>query len=916
MRRRALLGGLSLATSVTLVGMWGLPTALATLTPNTVATATATAAATAPAFTATKTVSRINLINGADVVVDTRTVKLEVTTTTNLRDRQGVDITWSGARPTAGNLPDPHAGAAAQQEYPMVLLQCRGVDSTAVPLAQRISPETCWTGTPFERYTASYSPAFPAWRVDRYATAAARTHNPGTPSPRPPQCFSEPPTERWLPFVGADGHVFAGGPIGCDGIPPEASKLDSTTALPSNTTYAVTGLDGSGFARFDIRDNINNGSLGCSSTVPCSIVAIPIMGISCDVAAAGLPAADQPVGTDATDASAECLKTGHFKPGLPIPAAVGDNDHAVSGELWWSASNWRNRITVPITMAPSFTACGASASGASSADIYGSEVIVQATSSWIPRFCLDPKATAIKHVQTGEPQARNLLGTAGIGAAFTSQANEGGYDRPVVHTPIAVTGFAITYSIDDAKGDRYDKLKLTPRLLAKLLTQSYPAIPAIKNDYTALSGNPYDMSLDPEFIALNPGIKQGVAAGISASTIYSISSDSDVIYALTAYINADPEARAWLDGAADPWGMVVNPNYRKMVMPTNSWPQADTFIPQKFVDANVNSCYTAAPVPFLPLIASPTSRLVNIALAMQYSLAPSQIVCVQPFPGSDVGQKLTGLGRQSGGYRFLVGIASLGDAARLGLDQAALQTNVTAGSGSKFTDAAGRAFVTPTLASLRAAADLFTTKTSPVDWQLPYADLASDPKGAGAYPGTMLVYADVPTIGLNANDAKGYSAFLSFVSGAGQQSGQALGQLPAGFLPMTKANGLGALADYTARAAVAVAAQKGVVPPLVAAAPTPTPTPSPAPSTPNPSAVPTTGGGGGGPTPVATPTPSVSASPSPSASTSTVAVVPVALKTRSADPGLTGLAIPALLGIAVLAGILVVVTLFTSREPA
>ncbi len=901
--------GLALVASALLLGAWTVPGASASV--GSAGVVTPQAAPASPAFSKTLTVARTHLVDGKDVTVDQRTVTLKVSVTTDLRDRQGIDVTWSGAHPTGGILADPHSGAAAQQEYPMVLLQCRGVDSTSVAASKRISPETCWTGTPVERYTSSYSPAFPAWRVDRYATAAERTHNPGTPNPRPAQCFSEPPAERWLPFVGADGKVYPGGPLGCAGIPAEASKLDSTTALPSNTTYAVTGLDGTGFARFDVRDAINNGSLGCSATVPCTLVAIPIMGIACDVTASGLPAADVPTGTDATDASTECMKTGHFKPGALIPAAVGDNDHAVSGELWWSASNWRNRISVPITMATSLNVCSTTATG-SSADIYGSEVLIQATSSWIPKFCLDTAAVPVKHIQTGEPQARNLLGSSSIEAAFTSQARDGGYAKPTVHAPVAVTGFAVTYTIDDEHGDRYDKLKLTPRLLAKLLTQSYPAIPVIQQDYQALSSNPLDISLDPEFIALNPGIKTGVSAGISASTIYSISSDSDVVYALTSYINADPEARAWLDGTPDPWGMTVNPNYLKIPLPTNSWPLLDSFEPKALYDSGTNPCLTDAPVPYLPLVASPSSRLSTISLAMQYSLANSQVVCVQPFPGTTVGEKLNPLGRQSGGFRFMLGLSSLGDAARFGLDSAALQTTVTASSGAKFTDATGRTFVAPTGSSLRKAADLLTTKTSPVDWQLPYDTIVSDPTGAGAYPGTMVVYADVPTTGLAARDARGYAAFLAYVARAGQLAGQGLGKLPGGFLPMTKANGLGALADYTSRAAVAVSDQSGTVPPLVAPAvvpPTPIPTPTPSPAT----------GSSGTTTPVSTASstaPTPSASPTASPSSTSPSTIAVAAKTPAIDAGIAGVALPGLLGVVALGLLLAGITLLTSRESA
>jgi len=910
MRRRTLVGSLSLATSVALVGMLGLPVALATSTPD-ASGAVAAAAAGAPAFTKSVTATRTHLVGGVDLPVESRKITLSVSQTSGLRDRQGLDVTWSGARPTGGIVSDPHSGAAIDEEYPMVLLQCRGIDSTGVAASKRVSPQTCWTGTPVERFIASYSPLFPAWRVDRYAAPAERTHNPGVPSPRPTFCFSPPPVEHWLPFLSSNGTIYHGGPRGCDGIAPEATDLDATTGLPSNTTYAATRLDGTGSARFDVRDDINNGSLGCSSIQPCTLVAVPIMGVSCDVTAASLPIVDRPTGTDAVDASRECTKAGSFLPGQLASPTGGGNDLAVSGSLWWSASNWRNRISVPLSMSPLASACSLQA-GAPSADIYGSELLVQATTQWAPKFCQDPKAVTIKHVQVGEPQARNLLLTGSVDAAFTTVRQAGGYPRPVVHAPVAVTGFSVSYTIDGANGDPYRSLKLTPRLLAKLLTASYPALSIIQADYSSLKSNPLNMSVDPEFIALNPGLTQGVAATYSASSLYALSSDSDVLYALTSYINADPEARAWLDGTPDPWGMVVNANYKKIELPVQSWPLLDTYEPKSYYRPGINDCLFDAPVPFLPLVAAPTSRLATISLAMQYAIAPSQVVCVQPFAPSYVGQKLNAIGRQTAGYRFLLGLSSLGDAKRFGLDQAALQTHVTSGAESKFTDATGRTFVAPSDASLRAAAVTIAPTSNPVDWQLSYDALRTDTKLAGAYPGTMLIFADVATKGLSPQSARGLSSFLSLVAGSGQTPGVGVGNLAPGFLPMTRANGLGAMADYTARAAAAVAAQNGVVPPLVPVTPTASPLPRPTPTTP--AVVATTGNGS--PTTAATPTasPSASASPSPSTSSSVIADAPAALKTRGIDPGLTGLAIPALLGIVVVVSILTVVTMLFSRE--
>ena len=76
-----------------------------------------------------------------------------------------------------------------------------------------------------------------------------------------------------------------------------------------------------------------------------------------------------------------------------------------------------------------------------------------------------------------------------------------------------------------------------------------------------------------------PFAKPFLAGGESEAELYALSSDSDVMYALTSYINADPEARAWLNGTPDPWGMTVNPAYQGISLPLSSWPQLDTYTP-------------------------------------------------------------------------------------------------------------------------------------------------------------------------------------------------------------------------------------------------------------------------------------------------------------------------------------------------
>jgi hypothetical protein len=500
-------------------------------------------------------------------------------------------------------------------------------------------------------------------------------------------------------------------------------------------------------------------------------------------------------------------------------------------------------------------------------------------------------------VQTGEPQARNLLAAGSVTAALVSEPPSSPYPRPVVEAPIAASGFAIAFDVDNARHDPVQQLRLTPRLLAKLLTESYPAEIGVQHDHVALSGNPLNIAADPEFVALNPGIATRMATE-GAATILALGSNSDVTRALTSYLDADPEARAGLDGTPDPWGMVVNPAYRHIALPVDVWPLLDTFIPESIENTNVNDCLAQDKVPFLPLVASPVSRMESITLAMQFSLLNSQTVCALVGDTSE-GEKLVAQGRQTSGYRFMLGVTSLGDAHRYGLRTASLQTAVSPGAAAKFTSTVGRTFVAPTDASLAAAARLLRPDSAHGMWALPYASLHAPGPAAAAYPGFMLVYVAAPTSGLKpASDASRLADFVRFAAGTGQVPGSGNGRLPAGFLPLTDGNGLGAQARYAQAAAGAIAAQTGDLPPLSGQASTQPPV---APSTPAssgpdaasagapPASAPTSGAG------------SASSKREADAAGASTALVPVVLgSTRTTASALGDLFLPVTLGVGLL----------------
>ncbi len=703
----------------------------------------------------------------------------------------------------------------------MVILECRGVSSsTTVSAVDRLSPETFWTQDWSERYQDSFDTEFPPYRLDQYASAADRAQVVGAPTPLPASCEYLPaPTQHWVPFIDARGHVYYGGPAGCAGQPPESQDVEGS-GFPSNETFGVTHLDGRGSTDFDVWTGQENASLGCSETVPCSLVAVPIMGISCDPSASKLPPADRPTGSAYAKAKALCEEKGAFAPGSIVNPPQGGDDLTVSGSLWWSASNWRNRIVVPLSFAVPASACDV-VSSKNTVDIYGSELLVQASGQWAPHFCLNRKLFSFVHVQTGEPEARNLVAQGSSQAAFTSDPQPGGYGKPVVSAPTAVTGFAISYVIDGANGQPYTDLKLTPLLLAKLLTESYPAQLPMQEEDKALSHNPLNITLDPQFIKLNPGITQGVGATEAASELMAISSDSDVIEALTTYINDNKQARAWLNGKPDPYGMVVNPAYKGIKLPVDQWPLLSSFIPKTWYESDNNNCLYNDPVPYLPLVAAPLDTLEDVSESMQFDIANSTTVCSQ-VDGLDSDEKLVAEGPQTAGYRFMIGITPLADDARYQLRAAALETTPNH-------------FVTPTDASLEAATKLFKPNEKTGTWPVPYEQLsnAKTSGAAGAYPGTMVVYTAIPTAGVPAADAQDLSEFLRFAASSGQTPGLGVGQLPPGYLPMTKADGLGELVNYTLAAASAVAAQKGQLPRLVPASsgggttPTTTPTTSP-----------------------------------------------------------------------------------------
>lgn len=794
------------------------PTASADAPPS-ACTASPVVQSSGSAFSASETLCRVFFDKG---VVDQRQFSVKVSNTAELRNRQVINVSWTGAHPTGGIVSAEQFAAAANQEYPVMLMECRGVDSPSVPQAQQLSPETCWTATPDER--TAWASSNPLWSLDMFNSAANQAPDVNTPSGDPNGCGEPGNDQYWVPYLGADGTNYPIGPDNCSGsMPPEmnnqtaSQQLQSSSIIPSDTTYAESDANGNGSANFTIETSLTNATLGCSDVAPCSLEIIPIEGISC--------ASNPPTG----QAYSQCESLGTFKPGepgyqQPNPAP------AVTAHYWWSGSNWSRRISVPLSFAQEGNVCTSSVSS-SPMGLYGSELMAQATQQWDPYFCRNPKLFPVNHVQTPEPEAKNLLQARSIEAAIQAEpppedTGQSFFTSPTVQAPIALSGFAISYVVDNADGKPYRSLRLDARLLAKLMTESYPGTNNVASGDTGIGLNPIAIFNDPEFQALNPSYKVPSypisPQSAPAATLFSILSDSDVLWALTSYISADPDARAWLDGQPDPWGMVVNPAYKGIQLPVDNWPLLDTSTQgPDYIQGGSNPCLANAKpgsrVPDRPLIDNPQNTLGQVAYNLQFSIAASQVVCTYDPTGNLY--NMVALGPEQIGARFLLGLVSLPSAEQFGLDTAALETFMSPGAPPKFTDPSDRVFTAPTDASLKAAAALLQPDQALGSWQMPYSDFPSNPAAASAYPGTMLISLDVPSSGLPTADATKLGEYLNFAATTGQTAGNSTGQIPAGYLPLTDANGLAQELAYTRAAAADVSAQNGMVPPLVAGSP-------------------------------------------------------------------------------------------------
>jgi hypothetical protein len=551
----------------------------------------------------------------------------------------------------------------------------------------------------------------------------------------------------------------------CDGLTymtQEPGAAGPTTEVDGLTGKAVSDTQGgTGSVSIQILTSVQDSSLGCDEQHACSLVILPI-----DGGDYGGPGQKTDCTNHKGDTNDEWATTSH------VLATVPD----------YTACAWNDRTVVPLRFAPNNSNCKFN-----SADftVAGSPLMQRAMTSWITKLCGGSNPVHFTFEGTlNEPDARTNFLSGADDVALTTEAADGpASGRSYTYAPVGISATVFAYWMDDpSTGAPYTGLKLTARLAAKLVTESYSydgygctkvdvKNPPVNGCNSAVYGNPEGLFNDPDFRQYNKFQPANAADEYEPDFPTVLSGNSDMTYEVTNWIAANSSAEAFIQGTPDQWGMRVDTNYLGVTFPAEAFESGDQ-------DTLWQDEYS----PQYPL----ARVLFYQADNWNPGLFPYGGTC-EPEPCVPQPQANP---NQPPGSRDLIAIVDDADAAPLTFPTAALQNHAGA-------------FVTATPASMTAAVDSMTTSSNGIT-----KDNNQNTSNPDAYPLTMVVYAMVPTSHTPKHEAEKIAQWLDYVGGAGQGQGTAVGQLPEGYLPLPAS-----MRKQTLKAAYDVLHQTGSKPP-------------------------------------------------------------------------------------------------------
>lgn len=694
-------------------------------------------------------------------------LSVTVNQTANLNN-QAVSVSWTGGEATIQS-PGRFSGNFMQ------LMQCWGDDDGTVPSNPGPPPEQCVQGAVSGVYGGSGAPSLPGGlattrvisRIDwPNFDAATGVADPTT-------------TNVWRPFRSVTGDevgihtdssfnpVAGGGSFWLNSF----FNIITTNEIPASPT----GEDGSGADLFEVQTGVQASGLGCgqrveelpdgSKRVPkCWLVVVP----------RGTPAQEN----------------------LGTPFSENAEQFGVMTSPL-SPAAWANRIAIPLTFNPVDSPC---VIGADERRLVGSELVLPAISSWQPKLCLQGGLPPYSFAPVSDSLARQQLLSGAFGApgmvavsrpidsASLTPAN------PVVYSPLSVSGLVIGFNIErnpkptaaadhqSLAGVRVANINLTPRLVAKLLTQSYRgAVNIISTPgYPWLAGNPNHLGTDPDFLRFNAEFSElSISDARTFSGLQLPAGNSDAALQVWEWVMGDAEAAAWLAGAPDEWGMRVNPAYATTSslnslglsfgspLPT-SFPKADPYCYQGPNQGSGNSIVPPllCGTDWMPYARGfgETARVARVAF-------DGAKVALNPFALSASAVWKTDL-PQYIGRRSMLSLTDAPSAALFGLQVASLSRAGDNGS--------GRRFIEPTVSALNAGVAAMQAKSETTVLEPKPSAVAPE-----AYPLTTITYAAVAPLSLSSEARSDYADFLEFAVGEGQQVGAEVGNLPRGYAPLS-----------------------------------------------------------------------------------------------------------------------------------
>ena len=672
--------------------------------------------------------------------------------------QQGIKVTWTGARQSV-----PGSSSNGGKDF-LQIFQCWGDDPANGDRPDRTTCQYGGAGSYGATRDSSRRYEYNAIPEQDQQYSAARAND-----------FEAAYTS--IPFRARNGVVVTSlkdGPTG-------ARVRDTTVDVNNNqffnvnstneVAWAGSGDDGSGSISFEVQTTMQSPGLGCGD----------------------------PVEVDGKVRGASCWL-------VILPRGSADNGSTSINQsgLFWES--WQHALAVRMGFAPVGARCPV---GAAERQIAGSEVASLAVQSWQPIVCRQSGGAVFSHLTNAESDALAAASSShDAPLALTTYPQEEASD--LVYAPVALSGVVISFSVDrnpnpfktlpeemDGKARLpFDEIKLTPRLLAKLLTNSYWGSLPPEVDRSHLDpDNPENLTMDKEFLAVNsPEWGYQLLITPALADVLMPQGRSDAARAVWAYIMADPEAAAFMAGEADPNGMTVNPWYSTVASKN---PSGTAFDPVRDNFPKADPAEITYPSQD-PINVVTWRSYVNDLDSSAYLTLRGDGQVIGDWDPNSTPPKYRKMGRSVPGFQRVLGVSDAAAANRYEVRVASLRNS------------AGE-FVQPTTSALLAAAAAMQPvgSTGVVRYDGATAAAKAAPT---AYPLAVPVYAAASPSKLSGELRTDYADFIRYAVSAGQVPGVSLRELPAGYAPLP--------ASWVAQATAAAKT-------LEAGAPSPSPSPAP-----------------------------------------------------------------------------------------